>query len=170
MWEWPWFFSSLPLCEGKLSSAAWVWGWHRVEEERGAYMRSVRGRRVSHWESVSPPLHFSTSTLFSSNPQSVKTSRRPPLIMTRLSNPIAVAQTQGSALNPLVSDCFSRVKWLFPPCHSPSHQGRHPGWLELLSRGPTRRSGLHINLKHAGWAGHGHPEEAASTLHYKIIV
>lgn len=51
--------------------------------------------------------------------------------MTRLSNPIAVAQTQGSALNPLVSDCFSRVKWLCPPCHSPSHQNCHPGCLEL---------------------------------------
>lgn len=140
----------------------------RVEEERGAYIWSVRGRRDSHWESDSPPLHFSASasTLFSSNPQSVKTSRRPPLIMTRLSNPIAVAQTQGSALNPLVSDCFSRVKWLCPPCHSPSHQSRHPGWLGLLSRGPTRRPGLPINLKHAGRAGHGHLGEVVSKLHH----
>lgn len=74
----------------------------------------------------SPPLLFSVSTspLFSSNPRPLKTSRRPPLIMTRLSNPIAVAQTQGSALNPLVSDCFSRVKWLCPPCHSPGHRHR----------------------------------------------
>lgn len=51
--------------------------------------------------------------------------------MTRLSNPIAVAQTQGSALNPLVSDCFSRVKCLCPPCHSPRHQQCHNGcWNE----------------------------------------
>lgn len=74
-------------------------------------------------ERDSPPrlVSVSTSPLFSSNPRSLKTSRRPPLIMTRLSNPIAVAQTQGRALNPLVSDCSSRVKWLCPPCHSPSH-------------------------------------------------
>lgn len=164
MWGWPEVLSLSPFCEGKVSRAAWVWGWHRVEEERGAYIWSVSGRWDPHWESDSPPLHcsVSTSTLFSSNPQSVKTSRRPPLIMTRLSNPIAVAQTQGSALNPLVSDCFSRVKWLCPPCHSPSHQSHHPSWLELLSRGPTRRPGLPIILKHAGWAGHGHLEEVVS--------
>lgn len=87
--------------------------------------------------------------------------------MTRLSNPIAVAQTQGSALNPLVSDCFSRVKWLCPPCHSPSRQSCHPGCSELLSRGPTRRPGLPINLKHAGRARHGHLEEVARKLRHK---
>lgn len=90
-------------------------------------------------ESDPPPLHCSASTS-PSNPQPLKTSRRPPFIMTRLSNPIAAAQTQGSALNPLVSDCFSRVKWLCPPCHSPSHRRRrrrrHPGCLELLRREP----------------------------------
>lgn len=106
-------------------------------------------------ERDSPPLHSSVSTspLFSSNPQPLKTSRRPPLIMTRLSNPIAVAQTQGSALNPLVSDCFSRVKWLCPPCHSPSHQHHHPGCLELLRREPSRRPGLPTDLIHARWVG-----------------
>lgn len=68
-------------------------------------------------------LLFSVPSLRShSNPWPLKTSRQPPLIMTRLSNPIAVAQTQGSALKPLESDCFSRVKWLRPPCHSPGHR------------------------------------------------
>lgn len=93
-------------------------------------------------ESDSPPLHCSASTS-PSNPQPLKTSRRPPFIMTRLSNPIAAAQTQGSALNPLVSDCFSRVKWLCPPCHSPSHRRRrrrHPGCLERLRQEPPPQS------------------------------
>ena len=94
-------------------------------------------------------------TLFSSNPQPLKTSRRPPLIMTRLSNPIAVAQTQGSALNPLVSDCFSRVKWLCPPCHSLGHQHLPPGCLELLSREPSCTPGLLADLIHVRLAGSG---------------
>lgn len=51
------------------------------------------------------------------NPWLLKTSRRPPLIMTRLSNPIAVAQTQGSALNALEFDCFFRIKCLCTRCH-----------------------------------------------------
>lgn len=83
----------------------------------------------------------STSPCFSSNPRPLKTSRRPPLIMTRLSNPIAVAQTQGSALNPLVSDCFFRVKWLCPPCHSRGHRRRRPGCLELPRREPSAGPG-----------------------------
>ncbi|CAB1448242.1 unnamed protein product [Pleuronectes platessa] len=68
-----------------------------------------------------PPSSLLRLYVLPSNPRSLKTSRRPPLIMTRLSNPIAVAQTQGSALNPKVSDCFSRVKWLCPACRPPGH-------------------------------------------------
>lgn len=71
--------------------------------------------------------------------------------MTQLSNPIAVAQTQGSALNPLVSDCFSRVKWLCPPCHSPGYRHRRPGCLEPLRREPSHRSWPHTYYEGTEW-------------------
>lgn len=141
--------SDLEYCPLKaLLSLSFLWGEisessgrvMRVEEVRKAYIQSGN-RGDSCCPLSSPHLLFSVSTspLFSSNPCPLKTSRHPPLIMTRLSNPIAVAQTQGSALNPLVSDCFSRVKWLCPPCHSPGHRHRRPGCQELLRREPSHR-------------------------------
>lgn len=131
MWEWPLVLSPqglLSLCEGKIRERS-----HSVmiTESRGGQKSKTAKGRIPTAGSPLFRLH-----VFPSNPQPLKTSRRPPLIMTRLSNPIAVAQTQGSALNPKVSDCFSRVKWLCPPCRSPGHW--HRG-LELLRWEPSHR-------------------------------
>lgn len=110
-------------------------------------MREVRGGPTSKVADTgiptarSPPLLFFPSLCPPSNPRPLKTSRRPPHIMTQLSNPIAVAQTQGSALNPLESDCFSRVKWLRPPCHFLGHRHHCAGCLELLRLEPSHRPG-----------------------------
>ena len=133
--------------------AVGVWWWQRVEEVRKACVQSSR-RWDSHCLLSSSSLFRLYVALFYSNPRPLKTSRRPPLIMTRLSNPIAVAQTQGSALNPLVSDCFSRVKWLCPPCHSPGHRSSPP-WLlgaaetRALTPGWVTHSSIHTDLIHA---------------------
>lgn len=106
------------------------WGGERA-------LRPKKGARVFPLTAV---LLFSSPSLcFPSNPSSLKkTSRRPPHIMTQLSNPIAVAQTQGSALNPLESDCSSRVKWTCLHCLFPDHHHCYTSCSELLKQEPSR--------------------------------
>lgn len=118
-----------------------VWRWQGAEKVRAARVQKKKKKwREGFPRPVLPLLSFpSLRTL--SNPRLLKTSRRPLLLMTRLSNPIAVAQTQSSALNPLESDCSSRVKWLRLRCHSLGRRRRHrrATCSELLEREPSHR-------------------------------
>lgn len=160
MKEWPavlyyqGFLSSQRHLWGEKSVRVGVWWW-----EGGWGGEKGQGPLRCDWEipplACSPPLlnSFSSSPLSSSNPWPLKTSRRPPLIMTRLSNPIGVAQTQGSALNPLESDCFSGVKWLCPPCHSPGHRHCYSGCLELPEWEPHKACLTHP--PHSHWPHRG---------------
>lgn len=126
----PYFFN--PFCEVESLQGKGVWRWQEVENVRVAKVQKSEERHSPGLLSCSSSFH----TL--SNPRPLKTSRRPLLLMTRLSNPIAVAQTQSSALNPLESDCSSRVKLLRLHCHSLGHRHCYTTCSELLKREPSQ--------------------------------
>lgn len=114
-----------------------VWRWQGAEKVRAAGIKKKK-RREGFPRPVLPLLSL-TSLRTLSNPWLLKTSRRLLLLITRLSNPIAVAQTQSRALNPLESDCSSRVKWLRLHCHSLGRRHRPATCSELLKWEPSHR-------------------------------